>query len=46
MWPFIPETAEKIAKQLEFKIRNIKQISEPLKEIKIKKAPILFEKIK
>ena len=46
LWPFIPETAEKIAKQLEFKIRNIKQISEPLKEIKIKKAPILFEKIK
>ncbi len=45
LWPFIPETSEKIAKQLNFEIKSLKQIDEPLKIQKIKKSPILFKKI-
>ncbi|MEM3113383.1 MAG: methionine--tRNA ligase [Candidatus Pacearchaeota archaeon] len=42
--PFIPETSEKISKVFNFKI-SYKEIKTPLKLNKIKKAPILFQKI-
>lgn len=44
LWPFIPETSEKIAKTFGFKI-SLDELEKPLKIIKIKKAPILFKKI-
>lgn len=44
LWPFIPSTSEKIAKQFGFKI-NYKEIKKPLKISKIKKVEILFKKI-
>lgn len=44
LFPFIPETSEKIAKQFGFKI-DWKEIKKPLKVEKIKKAEILFVKI-
>lgn len=43
--PFIPETAEKIANQFNFKI-NYKNIKTPLTISKIRKSEVLFEKIK
>ncbi|HLA23219.1 MAG TPA: methionine--tRNA ligase [Candidatus Nanoarchaeia archaeon] len=48
LWPFIPETCEKIAKQFGFKVgpNTLGEISKPIKLGKIKKSPILFEKIK
>jgi methionyl-tRNA synthetase len=42
--PFIPDTAEKIAKIFNFEI-SLKALSAPLKISKIKKAEILFRKI-
>jgi len=45
IYPFIPETAEKIAKNFNFNI-EWKNIKEPLKISRIKKSDILFEKIK
>ena len=46
LWPFIPETSEKIAKQFGFEIKW-ENLEKPLSEHnKIKKAKILFEKIK
>ncbi|MEM3405411.1 MAG: methionine--tRNA ligase [Candidatus Pacearchaeota archaeon] len=45
LWPFIPETSEKISKIFNFEIKNLNQINEPLKINKIKKAEILFKKI-
>lgn len=47
LWPFIPETSEKIAKQFGFKVgeNTLKEIEKPLKVIKIKKSEILFKKI-
>jgi len=45
LWPFIPETAEKIAKQFSFKI-DFSEIKKPLKVSKIKKGEILFKKFK
>ena len=45
LWPFIPETSEKIAKQFGFKI-ELKEIKKPLNEKnKIVKGEILFKKI-
>jgi len=44
LYPFIPETSEKIAKQFGFEI-TYKNISQPLKISKIKKGEILFKKI-
>ncbi|HUS49974.1 MAG TPA: class I tRNA ligase family protein [Candidatus Paceibacterota bacterium] len=44
LFPFIPETSEKIAKQFGFKI-DWKEINKPLKVSKIKKSEILFKKI-
>ena len=45
LWPFIPETSEKIAKQFGFKI-DLKEIKKPLNEKnKIIKGEILFKKI-
>ncbi len=44
LWPFMPETCEKIAKQFNFEI-NIKTLKEPIKENKIKRSDILFKKI-
>jgi len=44
LWPFIPQTSEKIAKNLNFKI-DIEEIGRPLKSTKIKKSEILFKKI-
>ncbi len=44
LWPFIPETCEKIAKTFGFKI-SLEDLSKPLKIIKIKKSEILFKKI-
>lgn len=44
LWPFIPLTSEKIAKQFGFKI-NYKEISNLLKISKIKQREILFKKI-
>lgn len=46
LWPFLPETSEKIAKLFNFEIKSLKQIKEPLKVLKIKKSEILFKKIK
>jgi len=48
LWPFIPSTSEKIAKQFGFKVgeNSFKEIKKPLKIIKIKKSEILFKKIK
>ncbi|MBI2124186.1 methionine--tRNA ligase [Candidatus Pacearchaeota archaeon] len=45
LYPFIPETSEKIAKQFGFNIA-LDEIKTPLKASRIKKAEILFEKIK
>ena len=44
LWPFIPETSKKIAKQIGFKIA-LNEINKPLKVKKIKKSEILFKKI-
>ncbi len=44
LFPFIPETSEKIAKVFGFKI-DWKEINKPLKIGKIKKAEILFKKV-
>ncbi|MBS3079970.1 methionine--tRNA ligase [Candidatus Pacearchaeota archaeon] len=44
LWPFIPETSEKIAKHLKFNI-DYSEIDNPLKIISIKKSEILFKKI-
>lgn len=44
LWPFIPSTSEKIAKQFNFKL-EWKNIEKPLKPGKIKKLDILFKKI-
>ncbi len=44
LWPFMPSSAEKIAKLLNFKI-DYREIKKPLKISKIKKAEILFKKI-
>lgn len=44
LWPFIPETSEKIARVLDFEI-NYKNISKSLDYKNIKKADILFRKI-
>ncbi len=44
LWPFIPETCEKIAKQFGFKI-SLDELEKPLKVIKVKKGEILFKKI-
>ncbi|MEM4152689.1 MAG: methionine--tRNA ligase [Candidatus Pacearchaeota archaeon] len=45
LWPFMPETSEKIAKVFGFKIENLKQIEKPIEIKKIKKSEILFKKI-
>jgi len=45
LYPFIPETSEKIAKQFNFKI-SLQEIANPIKVSKIKKSEILFKKIK
>lgn len=42
--PFLPETAEKIAKIFNFEI-SLESLNSPLKITKIKKSDILFEKI-
>ena len=44
LWPFIPSTSEKIAKQIVFEI-NFKDLEKSLKIIKIKKGEVLFKKI-
>lgn len=44
LWPFIPDTCEKIAKTFGFKI-SLSEVDKPLKIIKIKKSEILFKKI-
>ncbi len=44
LWPFIPETADKIAKNLGFKIK-FENINKPITIKKVKKAEILFKKI-
>jgi methionyl-tRNA synthetase len=45
LWPFIPSTSEKIAKQFEFKI-SLDEIEKPINpKIKIVKGEILFKKI-
>ena len=48
LWPFIPSTSEKIAKNFGFKVGkdSFKEIKKPLKIKKIKKDEILFNKIK
>ncbi len=46
LWPIIPETSEKIAKILQFKIKSIYQIEEPLEKNDIIKSEILFKKIR
>ena len=48
LWPFIPSTSEKIAKQFGFKVgkNSFREIEKPLKIKKIKKSEILFRKIK
>ncbi|MEK6919401.1 MAG: methionine--tRNA ligase [Nanoarchaeota archaeon] len=44
LWPFIPETSEKVAKQFGFKI-SLKGLEKQLKIIKVKKSDILFIKV-
>jgi len=44
LWPFIPETSEKISKEFGFKIAY-SEIDNPIKVGKIKKGEILFRKI-
>ena len=44
IYPFIPETSEKITKQFGFEIK-LENIEKPLKITKIKKGEILFKKI-
>lgn len=44
LWPFIPETSEKIAKQFGFKI-SLEELEKPLKKTKIKKGDYLFTRI-
>ena len=44
LWPFIPQTSEKIAKNLNFKI-DYKEINNSIKQTKLKKSEILFKKI-
>ncbi|MFH1500890.1 MAG: methionine--tRNA ligase [archaeon] len=44
LWPFIPETSEKISKHFGFKL-IYSEISKPISAIKIKKADILFKKL-
>ena len=44
LYPFIPETSEKISKTFDFDI-SIKELEKPLKTKKIKKSEILFNKI-
>jgi methionyl-tRNA synthetase len=45
LYPFIPSTSEKIAKQFGFEIK-LENIKKPLNEKnKIKKSEILFQKI-
>jgi len=44
LWPFIPETSEKISKQFGFKI-SFKEINKLIEVKKIKKGDILFKKI-
>lgn len=46
LWPFIPETSEKIAKQFGFEIKSLNDCKVGLKNVRIKKGSILFEKIK
>src|SRR3989338_4400443 len=43
LWPFIPETSEKIARNLGFEIK-LDNIKKPIKANKIKKSEILFKK--
>ena len=43
LYPFIPETSEKIAKHFNFKL-NFKEINKPLANLNIKKSEILFKK--
>ena len=47
LWPFVPETSEKISKTFGFKVgfASFGEIKKPLKVSKIKKADILFKKI-
>ena len=45
LWPFIPETCEKISSQFKFNIKNIKQCKSKIKEGEIFKSEILFNKI-
>ena len=45
LFPFMPSSSEKIAETFNFEIKSLKQVGEPLKESKIKKADILFRKI-
>lgn len=45
LWPFIPETSERIAKIIGFKIKDYKDITKSLKIKDIKKSEILFQKI-
>ncbi len=45
-WPFIPETAEKIAKQLGIKVPKFSELKKPIKAgIRVKKGEILFKKV-
>lgn len=44
LWPFMPSTSEKVAKTFGFEI-SLKDLKNPLKESKINKSDILFQKI-
>ncbi len=47
LWPFMPQTSEKIAENFNFKIKkgSLDEIRKPLKSGKIQKGEILFTKI-
>ncbi len=45
LWPFIPETSEKISELLGFKIEKLKQIKKSLEARQISKSQILFRKV-
>jgi methionyl-tRNA synthetase len=44
LFPFIPESTEKIAKHFGFKV-TLKELGKPLQNLKIKKSPVFFKKI-
>ena len=45
LWPFIPETSEKIFSLLNIEKQNLKELNKEIKSYKVKNPEILFKKI-